>query len=153
MHPVLHRQRAHLGVDYAAPTGTPVWAAADGRIVGRGDMGGAGNCVIVQHDNGLQTIYMHLSKFEPGQRVGQRVKSKTVIGYVGATGLATGPHLHFGVKQHGQYVDPSTIKMARGPGVPRKLRAQFKAETGRLAERLLRIPVSGDEQMLVQSGN
>lgn len=153
MHPVLHRQRAHLGVDYAAPTGTPVWAAADGRIVGRGMMGGAGNCVIVQHDNGLQTVYMHLSKFEGGQRVGDRIKSKTVIGYVGATGLATGPHLHFGVKQHGRYVDPSTLKMARGPGVSRKHRAQFKAETGALAERLLRIPVSADEQMLVQSGN
>jgi murein DD-endopeptidase MepM/ murein hydrolase activator NlpD len=152
MHPVLHRQRAHLGVDYAAPTGTPVWAAADGRIVGRGDMGGAGNCVIVQHDNGLQTIYMHLSKFERGQSVGQRVKSKTVIGYVGATGLATGPHLHFGVKQRGQYVDPFTLKMARGPGVPRKHRPQFKAETERLAERLARIPVS-DDRMLVQSGN
>jgi murein DD-endopeptidase MepM/ murein hydrolase activator NlpD len=153
MHPVLHRQRAHLGVDYAAPTGTPVWAAADGRIVGRGDMGGAGNCVIVQHDNGLQTVYMHLSKFEPGQRVGQRVKSKTVIGYVGATGLATGPHLHFGVKQRGQYVDPFTLKMARGPGVARKHRAQFKAETERLAERLARIPVAPGDRMLVQGGN
>lgn len=153
MHPVLHRQRAHLGVDYAAPTGTAVWAAADGRIVGRGNMGGAGNCVILQHDNGLQTVYMHLSKFEGGQRVGEQVKSKTVIGYVGATGLATGPHLHFGVKQKGQYVDPSTLKLARGPGVPRKQRAQFKAESGALAERLLRIPISADEQMLVQSAN
>jgi murein DD-endopeptidase MepM/ murein hydrolase activator NlpD len=153
MHPVLHRQRAHMGVDYAAPTGTPVWAAADGRIVGRGDMGGAGNCVILQHDNGLQTIYMHLSKFERGQSVGQRVKSKTVIGYVGATGLATGPHLHFGVKQRGQYVDPFTLKMARGPGVPRKHRPQFKVETERLAGRLARIPVSSDDRMLVQSGN
>lgn len=153
MHPVLHRQRAHLGVDYAAPTGTPVWAAADGRIVGRGDMGGAGNCVILQHDNGLQTIYMHLSKFVPGQRVGQRVKSKTVIGYVGATGLATGPHLHFGVKQNGRYVDPFTLEMARGPGVPRKHRAQFKAATAPLAERLARIPVTPGDRMLVQSGN
>ncbi len=153
MHPVLHRQRAHLGVDYAAPTGTPVWAAADGRIVARGDLGGAGNCVILQHDNGLQTVYMHLSKFERGQSMGQRVKSKTVIGYVGATGLATGPHLHFGVKQGGQYVDPFTLKMARGPGVPRKHRPQFKAETERLAERLARIPVSNTDRMLVQSGN
>ena len=153
MHPVLHRERAHLGVDYAAPTGTPVWAAADGRIVGRGSMGGAGNCVIVQHDNGLRTLYMHLSKFESGQRVGQRVKSKTVIGYVGATGLATGPHLHFGVQQHGKYVDPFTLKMARGPGVPRKHLAQFKAETERQAKRLARIPVSPDDRMLVQSGN
>jgi murein DD-endopeptidase MepM/ murein hydrolase activator NlpD len=153
MHPVLHRERAHLGVDYAAPTGTPVWAAADGRIVGRSNMGGAGNCVIVQHDNGLRTLYMHLSKFESGQRLGQRVKSKTVIGYVGATGLATGPHLHFGVQQHGKYVDPFTLKMARGPGVPRKHRAQFKAETERSAKRLARIPVSPDDRMLVQSGN
>jgi murein DD-endopeptidase MepM/ murein hydrolase activator NlpD len=63
------------------------------------------------HDNGLQTIYMHLSKFGRGQSVGQRVRQKTVIGYVGMTGLATGPHLHFGVKQGGRYVDPGKIKM------------------------------------------
>ncbi|WP_152629582.1 M23 family metallopeptidase [Haliangium ochraceum] len=154
MHPVLHTERAHMGVDYAAPTGTPVWAAASGRIVGRRPMGGAGNCVILQHDNGLQTVYMHLSKFAKGQRVGEHVKSKTVIGYVGATGLATGPHLHFGVKEKGRYVDPMTLKMARGASVPRKYRAKFNAEMERLAERLRRVPVdAGQQQMLVQSGN
>ncbi|WP_428266685.1 peptidoglycan DD-metalloendopeptidase family protein [Haliangium sp.] len=142
MHPVLHKQRAHLGVDYAAPTGTPVWAAAGGRIVYRGWRGGAGNCVIIKHDNGLQTVYMHLSKFRAGQQVGQRVKSKTVVGYVGSTGLATGPHLHFAVKQNGHYIDPMTLKMARGPGVPRKHLGQFKAETGLLVERLARIPTN-----------
>lgn len=152
MHPVLHKERAHLGVDYAAPTGTPVWAAASGRIVYRGWRGGAGNCVILQHDNGLQTVYMHLSKFHKGQRVGERIKSKTVIGYVGATGLATGPHLHFGVKQSGRYVDPMSLRITRGAPLARKHRAQFKAETEQQVARLRRISVTGENTFLVQGG-
>ncbi len=144
MHPVLHKVRAHMGVDYAAPTGTPVWSAASGRIVYRGKRGGAGNCVIIQHDNGLQTVYMHLSKFEDGQRVGAHIKSKTVIGYVGSTGLATGPHLHFGVKQNGRYIDPLTLKMSRGPLLPRKFRDRFKAEAERLSAQLARIATDSE---------
>lgn len=144
MHPVLHRRRGHMGVDYAAPTGTPVWAAASGRIVARGWHGGAGNAVIIKHDNGLQTVYMHLSQFRKGQKVGERVKSKTVIGYVGATGLATGPHLHFGVKQNGRYIDPMQLKMARGPGVARRHRQRFLNEAGRLVERLAGIALPGE---------
>src|SRR5215470_4529865 len=107
MHPVLHTVRAHLGIDYAAPTGTPVWAAASGIITHRGDGGGAGNLVMIKHDGGIETAYMHLSKFADGLKVGQRVAVKTVIGYVGATGLATGPHLHFGVRKNGAFIDPS----------------------------------------------
>src|SRR5690606_594403 len=109
MHPVLHTTRAHLGIDYAAPTATPVWAAASGTVVHRAPSGGAGNMVILRHDGGLQTVYMHLSKFASGQKVGQRVNAKTVIGYVGTTGLSTGPHLHFGVKQNGAFIDPSKL--------------------------------------------
>ena len=151
MHPVLHRRRGHMGVDYAAPTGTPVWAATDGRIVARGWHGGAGNCVIIKHDNGLQTVYMHLSKFRKGQKVGERVKGKTVIGYVGATGLATGPHLHFGVKQNGRYIDPLTLKMSRGARVARRHREQFLNETGRLVERLGRIALPGEGEAVAQT--
>jgi murein DD-endopeptidase MepM/ murein hydrolase activator NlpD len=135
MHPVLHSVRAHLGIDYAAPTGTPVWAAAGGVITQRGDAGGAGNLVILRHDGGIETAYMHLSKFAQGQKVGQHVAAKTVIGYVGATGLATGPHLHFGVKQNGNYIDPSKLVPVRARGIAGKDAEAFKADvTKRLAE-------------------
>jgi murein DD-endopeptidase MepM/ murein hydrolase activator NlpD len=132
MHPVLHTVRAHLGVDYAAPVGTPVWAAAPGKIVSRGPAGGAGNMVVLHHENGLDTVYMHLSKFAVGQKVGQTVPAKTVIGYVGTTGLSTGPHLHFGVKQKGQFVDPTKLTPTRGVGIDKAHREAFRAEIARL---------------------
>jgi murein DD-endopeptidase MepM/ murein hydrolase activator NlpD len=144
MHPVLHRVKGHFGTDYAAPEGTPVWAAADGRIVFRAAKGGAGNMVILSHDGGLKTLYMHLSRFEEGQKVGDRVGQKTVIGYVGQTGLATGPHLHFGLQRHGKYIDPEEIKSVPRPGVPRKHRARFLQETRPLLERLHRAAENDD---------
>jgi murein DD-endopeptidase MepM/ murein hydrolase activator NlpD len=136
MHPILHVRRGHMGVDYAAPTGTPIWAAASGVITFRGKKGGAGNCVIVKHDNGFQTTYMHMSKFRKGQDVGHRVRQKDVIGYVGMSGLATGPHLHFSVKQSGSYVDPLKIKMSRSAGVAKKDRPMFDAHMGSWVTRL-----------------
>ncbi len=129
MHPVLHRVKGHFGVDYAAPEGTPVWAAADGKIVHRADAGGAGNLVVLQHEGGMQTLYMHLSRFAKGQSVGDQVRQKTVIGYVGSTGLSTGAHLHFGVKRGGRFVDPATVKTISRPGIPAKHRAKFRDDT------------------------
>ena len=143
MHPILHVRRGHMGVDYAAPTGTPVWAAASGVITFRGRRGGAGNCVMIKHDNGFQTTYMHLSKFRKGQDVGKRVRQKDVIGYVGMTGLATGPHLHFSVKQAGRYVDPGKIKMSRGAAVAKKDRAAVEAHIGGWVTRLAAVGVGG----------
>jgi murein DD-endopeptidase MepM/ murein hydrolase activator NlpD len=140
MHPVLHTVRAHLGMDYAAPIGTPVWAAADGRIVSRGPAGGAGNMVVISHDAGIATVYMHLSKFARGQKVGDRVAAKTVIGYVGTTGLSTGPHLHFGVKKNGAFVDPSKLVPVRAGGVAKKDMAEFRADVDALAARLGALP-------------
>jgi murein DD-endopeptidase MepM/ murein hydrolase activator NlpD len=125
-----------MGVDYAAPTGTPIWAAASGVITFRGKKGGAGNCVIVKHDNGYQTTYMHMSKFRKGQDIGQRVRQKDVIGYVGMSGLATGPHLHFSVKKGGSYVDPLKIKMSRGAGVSKKDKGAFDAHMAPWVTRL-----------------
>lgn len=142
MHPVLHTVRAHLGIDYAAPAGTPVWAAASGVITHRGDGGGAGNLVMIRHDGGIETAYMHLSKFADGQKAGQRVAAKTVIGYVGATGLATGPHLHFGVKQNGEFIDPSKLVPVRSRAVPAKEQDAFKAEVGRLSAQLAAIAIA-----------
>jgi murein DD-endopeptidase MepM/ murein hydrolase activator NlpD len=141
MHPVLHTVRAHLGIDYAAPTGTPVWAAAGGVITQRGPAGGAGNLVMIQHDGGIETAYMHLSKFADGQKVGQRVAVKTVIGYVGATGLATGPHLHFGVRQNGDFIDPSKLTPARSRTVPAADREAFRAELGQREAALAAIAI------------
>jgi murein DD-endopeptidase MepM/ murein hydrolase activator NlpD len=131
MHPVLHTVRAHLGIDYAAPVGTPVWAAASGVVTHRAPSGGAGNLVMIRHDNGIETAYMHLSKFAT-IKVGQRIEAKTVIGYVGTTGLSTGPHLHFGVKKNGGFVDPSKLAPMRGKPVPPSQLDAFRAEAAKL---------------------
>jgi murein DD-endopeptidase MepM/ murein hydrolase activator NlpD len=139
MHPVLHSVRAHLGVDYAAPTGTPVWAAAGGVVTHRGDAGGAGNMVAIRHDGGIETAYMHLSKFADSAKVGQRVAAKTVIGYVGATGLATGPHLHFGVKHNGVFIDPAKLTPVRSRAVAGRDIDAFRAEVGKLGAQLTAI--------------
>jgi murein DD-endopeptidase MepM/ murein hydrolase activator NlpD len=141
MHPVLQTVRAHLGIDYAAPMGTPVWAAAGGVITHRGDAGDAGNLVTIKHDGGIETAYMHLSKFADGLKVGQHVAAKTVIGYVGATGLATGPHLHFGVKQNGEFIDPSKLAPVRSRAVAEKDMDVFKAEVGKLTAQLAAIAI------------
>ncbi len=136
MHPVLHRMKSHRGIDYAAAEGTPVWAAADGTITFRDKKGGAGNLVVIKHDGGLTTQYMHLSKFASGQKVGDEVKARTVIGYVGMTGLATGPHLHFGVLENGVHVDPLKVEAVRRPGVDRSDRAAFEREKAKWQARL-----------------
>lgn len=136
MHPVLHRVRAHLGTDYAAPVGTPVWAAAPGKIVSRGPAGGAGNLVTLQHNNGLQTLYMHLNRFAAGQKVGDRVDAKTVIGYVGTTGLSTGPHLHFGVKKNGVFIDPAKLASTRGPRIAKADEGAFSVQAEALLAQL-----------------
>ena len=135
MHPILHIQRAHLGVDYAAPVGTPVWAAASGVVSFRGPSGGAGNLVMIRHDSGIETAYMHLSKFA-SIKVGQKIDAKTVIGYVGTTGLSTGPHLHFGVKKNGEFVDPTKLAPMRGKPVPASEIDAFRAETAKLESML-----------------
>jgi murein DD-endopeptidase MepM/ murein hydrolase activator NlpD len=116
-HPILHRMKAHLGVDYAAPIGTPVWATAGGKVVEVGMNRGSGNTVVLNHGNGRQTRYYHLSRFAKGLKPGKAVQQKEVIGYVGSTGLSTGPHLHFSVTQGGAFVDPSKLTISREPGV------------------------------------
>ena len=124
-HPILHTERAHLGVDYAAPIGTPVWATANGKVAFVGPRGGAGNAVILAHPSGLESVYMHLSKFARGLHPGQEVRQKQVIGYVGMTGLATGPHLHFSLKQNGSFVDPLKLKPQRDQPIAPKYRVEF----------------------------
>jgi murein DD-endopeptidase MepM/ murein hydrolase activator NlpD len=108
-HPILKVVRPHRGIDYAAAHGTPLWTVADGEVIFRGWAGASGNLVKVRHINGYVSYYAHLSRFEKGLRVGDRVTQKQVIGYVGSTGLATGPHVCFRVQRHGQYVNPLDI--------------------------------------------
>lgn len=113
LHPILHTVKAHLGVDYAAPVGTPVWASTSGKVVEVGMRPGSGNTVVISHAGGLNTRYYHLSRFAKGLVNGKHVNQKEVIGYVGTTGLSTGPHLHFSVTRGGAFVDPSKIQVSR----------------------------------------
>ncbi len=112
-HPILHVEKAHLGIDYAAPVGTPVWASAGGRVLEAGMKRGSGNTVVIAHSNGVNTRYYHLSRFARGLHAGQIVKQKDVIGFVGTTGLSTGPHLHFSVTKNGAFVDPNKMQINR----------------------------------------
>ena len=124
-HPILHRYRAHLGVDYAACTGTPIRATASGRIIKRGRKGGYGNCIIIQHKNGLKSLYAHMSRFRRGLRVGSRVKQGTIIGYVGTTGRSTGPHLHFGMYRQRRAVNPARyIRVKRYKEITNRLKGK-----------------------------
>ncbi|MGH8378087.1 MAG: M23 family metallopeptidase, partial [Gammaproteobacteria bacterium] len=109
MNPVLHIMRPHYGVDYAAPTGTPIKAAGDGRIVFEGHKEGFGRCVIIKHGGGFSTLYAHMSHFRNGLHAGSRVKQDQVIGYVGMSGEATGPHLHFEILEDGVPRNPRTV--------------------------------------------
>jgi murein DD-endopeptidase MepM/ murein hydrolase activator NlpD len=112
-HPILHVEKAHLGIDYAAPVGTPVWASASGRVVEVGMKRGSGNTIVIAHANGISTRYYHLSRYARGLHAGQVVKQKDVIGFVGTTGLSTGPHLHFSVTKNGAFVDPNKMQINR----------------------------------------
>ena len=105
-HPILGVRRPHLGIDYAAPTGTPVWAIGDGTVILCGWNGGYGKQVIIRHRNGHESMYGHLSRFGPGIRKGKTVQQKQVVGYVGSTGLSTGPHLDFRLRRNQAFVNP-----------------------------------------------
>jgi murein DD-endopeptidase MepM/ murein hydrolase activator NlpD len=110
-HPVLQVQRPHHGVDFAAPAGTPVRAAGDGVVASAGWEGDYGNQVEIRHENGWTTRYAHLKAIAPGMRPGRTVRQGEIIGWVGQTGLATGPHLHFGLFRNGEYQNPLTARV------------------------------------------
>jgi murein DD-endopeptidase MepM/ murein hydrolase activator NlpD len=109
-HPILHAFRPHHGVDYGAPAGTPVMTTADGVVVSAGYSGGEGNCVRIRHNNRMETYYLHLSRFAKGLKPGKQVIQGDVIGYVGMTGLATGPHLDYRVTDGGSWINPLKLK-------------------------------------------
>ena len=126
LHPVFKVVRPHRGVDYAAPTGTPVRASGDGRITFRGRKPGYGNVVIIQHSQAYSTLYAHLSKFAGGLRRNPQVKQKQVIGYVGSTGYATGPHLHYEFRVNDVHKNPLTVKLPSSKPLPKSKMANFK---------------------------
>lgn len=124
-HPVLGLTRAHKGTDYAARTGTPIKAAGDGKIIWRGKKGGYGNCVIVQHGGNITTLYGHMNNFRKGQKTGSRVSQGDVIGYVGKTGLASGPHLHYEFRVNGVHKNPQTVKLPQAASIDNAEREKF----------------------------
>ena len=126
MHPILKIVRAHTGVDYAAPMGTPVMALGDGTVIGKGYERGGGNFVKIRHNGVYTTGYLHLSKFAKGIQVGSRVQQSDVIGYVGMTGYATGPHLDFRVWKNGTPINPLTLDSPSDTPIKEELRPAFE---------------------------
>jgi murein DD-endopeptidase MepM/ murein hydrolase activator NlpD len=134
-HPILNTIRAHRGVDYAAPTGTPVKAAGDGTVDFRGVNGGYGNAIVLRHGGNITTLYAHLSRFG-SYRVGARIKQGDIVGYVGQTGLATGPHLHYEYRVDGVHRNPRTVSLPDADPVPPEYQADFEATTATLWRQL-----------------
>ena len=116
LHPILGGYRPHLAVDYSAPIGAPIWAVADGRVASCGWSRGGGNSIVLRHRMGFSTFYSHLSRFAKGIKRGAPVKQGQVIGYVGSTGLATGPHLDYRIKKDGRFINP--LNKISLPGIP-----------------------------------
>lgn len=135
-HPIFKTHKPHQGVDYAAPSGTPVKAVGDGVVTRAGWGKGFGNMVVLKHSGGLESMYSHLSGFASGTKQGTRVRQGQVIGYVGATGYATGPHLDFRLKQNGKYINPSKVVAPRGSAVPRSRMAAFSRQKDRVRDYL-----------------
>jgi murein DD-endopeptidase MepM/ murein hydrolase activator NlpD len=135
-HPVLNTLRAHKGVDYAAPSGTPVKAAGDGKVIFRGVKGGYGNVIILQHGGNITTLYAHMSRFDRSARNGMRVRQGSVIGYVGQSGLATGPHLHYEYRKNGAHMNPRTVKLPDAAPIDPALKADFETKAAPLLANL-----------------
>jgi murein DD-endopeptidase MepM/ murein hydrolase activator NlpD len=131
-HPVLNTIRAHKGVDYAAPTGTPVKAAGDGRVQFAGRRGGYGNVLEIAHPRGVVTVYGHLSRFANGVRTGSKVTQGEIVAFVGMTGLATGPHLHYEYRVNGVHKNPQTVELPGAAPIEADWRADFEEKTALL---------------------
>ncbi len=140
LHPVLQVRRAHNGTDYVAPKGTPVSAMAGGQILAAGHQGGYGKLVVIRHPNGYKTFYGHLSGFAKGIRKGASVTQGQLVGYVGSTGMSTGPHLHFEMRVNDRPVNPRKVVIPPGDPVPEALLAAYRDTRDELAGRLASAP-------------
>jgi murein DD-endopeptidase MepM/ murein hydrolase activator NlpD len=132
----------HTGVDWAAPTGTPILDAGDGTVERVGREGGYGNYIRLSHSNGFETAYGHLSQYAAGLRAGAHVKQGQVIGYVGSTGLSTGPHLHYEILVNNKFVNPMTIQVPRGLQLTGKDLGEFQREKKRIEALMQLDPVT-----------
>ena len=146
-HPILNRVRAHKGIDFAAPVGTPIYAAGSGRVIHRGVKGGYGNAVILAHSGSVTTLYGHMSRYAKGLSVGDKVRQGEVIGYVGSTGLASGPHLHYEYRVGGVHRNPATVPLPKAESIPAELRADFEATTAALLAQLDTISTSAQTRV------
>lgn len=147
-HPILNTIRAHKGVDYAASAGTPIKAVGDAKVAFVGNKNGFGRVVILQHGSQYETLYAHMSRFRPGISVGQRVSQGQVIGYVGMSGLATAPHLHFEFHIGGNVVNPVTVAMPRANPIPQNEVAKFKATSKTMTAALNQAEVTRQAAMV-----
>ena len=156
-HPVVGKEKMHRGVDYGAPTGTDIRAVADGTVAYAGRKGANGNLIVLKHANGYVTLYAHLHEIADGIHPGAKVTKKTVIGEVGSTGRSTGPHLHFGMKRHGEYVNPMKTDFARAEPLEGEEKERFVEEVADpLSEELDKAgvaPSSGRKVNLAESEN
>ena len=147
-HPILRKTRPHPGIDYAAPAGTPVWAVAEGRVTYASWQGGYGRLVKIKHADGYESFYAHLSGFARGLRVGQKVGQKQVIGYVGSSGLSTGPHVCFRISKNNQFVNPASTRIPSGERIAGRQRQDFETiRDARLAQLVPATLVAVDEAM------
>jgi murein DD-endopeptidase MepM/ murein hydrolase activator NlpD len=138
-HPILNRIRAHKGVDYAASRGTPIKATGNGKIVHRGKKGGYGKTIIIQHGSKYSTLYAHMSKYRGGLKTGSRVRQGQTIGYIGSSGLATGPHLHYEFRVNGAHRDPLKVKLPGADPLNKKYMADFNTRADSLIAQIDRV--------------
>jgi murein DD-endopeptidase MepM/ murein hydrolase activator NlpD len=140
-HPILGYAKMHTGVDWAAPRGTPIYASGNGIVAIAGWESGYGKYVRIRHTNGYETAYAHMSAFARGIQPGTRVRQGQIIGYVGSTGLSTGPHLHYEIMVNNRFVDPMRIKLPRGRVLDGPTLADFERERDR-ADNMMNRPAS-----------
>ena len=138
-HPILKKRRPHRGVDYGARTGTPIRATANGRVTKRAHYKGYGKMIVLQHGKQYRTVYAHMSRFAEGSNIGNYVKQGQVIGYVGSTGLSTGPHLHYEFHVNGKHRDPLNFDMPSGEPIPDEYQSAFQLQVDELSRRLASI--------------
>ena len=150
-HPILHMYRPHLGVDLVAQYGTPVKAVADGKVESAGWQGELGNCVRIEHGNGTTSIYGHLSRISPDTRANGYVKMGQVIGWVGSTGLSTGPHLHFAMEKQGNFVNPMTATLGVHHQVSPRMQALFQDIKAHYETALAKLPDLGNHFVPVEA--
>ena len=152
-HPILKTWRAHRGVDFAAGTGTPVRATGNGVVTRRGNDSALGNMIELQHSSGWTTRYGHMTRFAPGIRVGSPIKQEDVIGYVGMTGLATGPHLHYEMRSHGNPKDPLAVDLPAGDPVPTDQWEVWEVQSSEHLALLDRLPLPWDVDLAGKVGD